>query len=471
MGASASKSAAMRTPPARFVAKQLPRRNEDVVEEFKKAKHTIQGINKAKEHVNTTPQPYVEVGFNDESTMNLDNHAPKWYMNAFLELADNLKEDQVIVTGNLPFAWERDKFEPYALVRNRIDDEDSDWLLSPETKNQPLDVLIEQTKLERQALEDILATVEIPRRQFRNYQGKLHKAVEDGNQFLTDRKAKIEEAREDELLRDIGYTDEEIADDRQYRTIRPRGVKTLDQLGVSIREKRRADRAKQHDDMAMMLEQRKNEAIEAGDYVPDEEDLGYEVEKLKMQSGSSRYVKARINKEKRVFSNDIGANQYTMSRVSWWANRKRDIPHGPDHIPDATVYNERLSMTEEQTTKDIEEAKEYSKAVNAAQGNKTWQDPQDEYNVMMRAIRENKDREDQMKMQLEKAQASIKSPGPGRKTRITGFPEELSGGSGAAWLSGEDFSHERLKHRNREPAPPPNQEQPGDKDGEGPKKE
>lgn len=415
MGATSSKP--VRTAPARFVAKQLPRAQGDVLEEFRKAQHTLQGINKSKEHVNVQPEPYLEIKTDVSSTQQTDLIAPRWYINAWMEMVDNAREDRTVITGNTPVSWERDKFEPYDLVRNRIDDEDLDWLLSDDVRNQPLEVLVGQTKLERQVLEDILATVEAPRRQFRNYQGKLHKAIDDPNTFLKERKEKIQSSREDELLRDIGYTDEEVQDDRQYRTSRSRGVKTLDQLGASIREKKRQDRADQHGEMQAMLEQRRMDMIEAGTYTPSHEELDRDADQLSFV-GDGNY-KAKVNKAKDVYKLDMGHNRIAMSKMNWWMNRRRDTPHGPDKIEGVPTFNERFTQTCDQLQQDMEEASAYSKSLHQAQGAKNWHDPRGEYDAVLEAVRDYQQEKDK---EAQSGSGALYPPPP-RKAPLKSRPE------------------------------------------------
>lgn len=384
MGATASKP--VRTAPARYVAKQLPRPQGDVLEEFRKAQHTLVGINKTKEHVTTQPEPYIETKISGETTQQTDLIAPRWYINAWMEMVDNAREDRTVITGNLPVSWDRDKYEPYDLVRNRIDDEDLDWLLSPEARALPMDQLVGQTKLERQVLEDILATVEAPRRQYRNYKGKLHKAIEDPNTFLKDRKEKMAASREDELLREIGYSDEELASDRQYRTQRSRGVKTLDQLGVSLREKKRADRVTQHGEMNDMLEQRRQDMIEAGTYQPTEDELDRDPEQISFVGEGS--YKAKYNKTKEMYKYDQGRNRVALSKMHWWVNRRREIQPNADKIGNVPTYNEKLTMQADQMQQQLEDAAAYSRSLHQAQGGKRWADPRAEFDSVMQAVRD-----------------------------------------------------------------------------------
>jgi hypothetical protein len=385
MGAAQSKA---RQPPARYVAKQLARAPKEIETEFKKAKHTIQGINKMTERVTTTPQPYVEKAHSADATQQQDTSAPRWYLNSWMELMDNRRQDRLIITGNLPASWERDRFEPYTLVRNRIDDEDLDWLLSA-GKQLPMDDLVHQTKLERQTLEDILATVELPRRQYRNYQGKLHKAIDDPNTYLADRKARMEESREDELLRQIGYTDEELKDDKQYRTTRSRGVKTLDELGVSVRANKRLERVTLHDDMTNLLEQRKIAELEAGTYEPSDEELR-RPEEVGVPRG--QLFKARTNQVKELYKMDrkTAGTEDKLRKIAWWTDRRKDIVKSPDHFPDAPVYNERLSASETEAKSQLDRSALLSQQLAMAQGAKGYFDPRSQYQEMLEIMRAQK---------------------------------------------------------------------------------
>eukprot|EP00672_Neobodo_designis_P025996 CAMPEP_0174851700 /NCGR_PEP_ID=MMETSP1114-20130205/23425_1 /TAXON_ID=312471 /ORGANISM="Neobodo designis, Strain CCAP 1951/1" /LENGTH=488 /DNA_ID=CAMNT_0016086251 /DNA_START=59 /DNA_END=1525 /DNA_ORIENTATION=+ len=386
MGATQSK---VRSPPARYVAKQLPRAPKDIEEEFKKAKHTMKGINKLTERVSTTPQPSVEKRFEEGATENPDTAAPRWYLNSWMELMDNRRQDRLIITGNLPASWERDRFEPYSLVKNRIDDEDLDWLLSA-GKDLPMDDLIGQTKLEREPLEDILATVELPRRQYRNYQGKLHKAIDDPNTFLADRKARLEENREDELLKQIGYSDKEVSDDRQYRTERSRGVKTLDALGVSVRANRRLERAALHDDMQQLLEKRKIDELESGTYEPTEEDLA-RPDEVGVPRG--QMYKARSKYEKDMYKLDMKHDHMNdkLYKIAWWGDRRRAIPGPRDHRPDAPQYNSKVSSAEDELDKSMDRSALMTQHMAMAAGAKGFFDPRSQYQEMLDLMRAQKD--------------------------------------------------------------------------------
>lgn len=387
MGNPMSKTA--RTPPARFIAKQLPRPALDVAEDFKKAKHTIEGINRETEKVITTPQPYVETKRDAESTNVPDHAAPRWYLNTWMEMMDNTRQDRVIISGNLPISWERDRFEPYSLVRNRIDDEDLDWLLGPEAQAMKKEDLVEHTKLELSALEDILATVEAPRRQFRNYQGKLHKSIDDPNQFLTDRKKRVEENREDELLRSIGMSEDEINDDKQYREKRSRGVKALDDLGVTLRAKKRSQRLAHFDDMQSLIEARNKIEIESGQKTEITEN---DIKRDDNVKPSGQFVfrnnrRLRANHRKQ-FAMDLVGSPEEQARIQWWQDRRREIPHGPDVIHDADVYAEHLTQTEDQLQREVSRTADVSKGFAAAQGAKGYFDPRLQYEEMIKMMRE-----------------------------------------------------------------------------------
>jgi hypothetical protein len=385
MGATQSK--ASRTAPARFVAKSLPRAPKDIQDEFTKAQHTLTGVNNRTEKVANTPQPYVEVGLTNSTTTTTEQATPKWQLNTWMEMMDNVKESKIVITGNLPNSWERDRSEPYSLIRNRIDAEDMDWLMH-EGKSLPIEQLVEQTKLERETLEDILATVEPPRRQFRNYQGKLHKTIEDPNTYLADRKKRISENREVELLKNIGYSDEEMVKEEQYNTNRSRGVKTLDQLGASIQSKKRRDRAAAHDDMELLLEQRKIAEIEDGTYEVTKEEAMARPAEVPGVNKKQQYV-ARQNPTTNIYRLDakVGTDGHNWNKMAWWAERRKTIPYGPDHTPDAPVYNERLEQTEESAKDEMDRSAVIAKQMAQAQGAKGFFDPRKQYGDMLDIMR------------------------------------------------------------------------------------
>jgi hypothetical protein len=377
-----------RTAPARYVAKQLPRAPQDVEEEFAKAKLTIQGINRMKERINTSPQPYIETKAASQGTKLTDMAAPRWYMNTWMELMDNTRKDRHIVSAQFPLAWNRDHNEPYSLVRNRIDDEDLDWLLT-EGKKMPIEELVKHTKLEREVLEDIIGTIEAPRKQYRNYQGKLHRAIEDTNTFMADRSKRMEESRNEELLRQIGYSDEELDDEKQYMTTRSRGVKTLDDLGASIRRKKRLDRFAQANDMEILLEERRLQAIEAGTYEPTEQDL-QRPEHAGMPKGS--YYKSRFSSHKNMLRLDMSHSKRdaeTREKITDWLEARKKIEYGKDKFPDdMPVYNEILSQSETDAKASLEINAARAQVMARAQGQKRWSDPRQQYDTMLKIMRE-----------------------------------------------------------------------------------
>ena len=388
----AAKSKPMREAPARFIAKQAPLKKETKPAEelFKKPEYTMHGINQRKDNVNTEPLMYVELEKDGNSTELTDHAAPRWYLNTFMELVDNAREDRTIISGNLPASWERDKNEPYALVRGRIDEEDLDWVLHTEQRNRPLDELLTHTKLDRQTLEDILATVELPRVQYRNYQGKLHKAVEDTESFLENRKRQMADARENEMLKDIGYSNEEIADDAQYRTKRSRGVRALDDLGVSLREKKRMDRAFERTDMERMLERRRIHEIEAGTYKVTEEDMQRD-EKVALPSRWRGQMAMRSHAQRNMYRLDIGKDKEASDKIDWWLDRTRRIKRGTDKIYGVPIYNERLQANEEQQRVQMQEAAEFNFEMGKRQGAKGYIDPRGQYEEMMQLMRKRRD--------------------------------------------------------------------------------
>jgi hypothetical protein len=403
-----------RTAPARYVAKQLPRAPADVEEEFAKAKLTIQGINKMREKVNTTPQPYVETKSAEDGTPLTDMSAPRWYLNTWMELMDNTRQDRAIISGALPTAWNRDHNEPYSLVRNRIDDEDLDWLLS-EGKKMPIEQLLSHTKLERESLEDILATVEAPKKQYRNYQGKIHRAIENTNTFMQDRQKRMEENRNEELLKQIGYSDEELEDEKQYMTNRSRGVKTLDDLGVSIRRKKRLDRFAQHNDMEILLEERRLQAIEAGTYEPTEEEL------QRPEAGSAgrvkgAYYKARFTTQKNVLRLDLShseKDQQTREKISDWLEARKHVEYGKDKFPEEHTpeYHEALSTTEEAAKVQLDANAARGQVMAHAGGMKRWADPRQQYDTMLKIMRESNQSRDGVTAEVEQQQRDISAAG------------------------------------------------------------
>lgn len=386
MGASAAKPA--REAPVRYVAKKMPRLDKTPVEkQFTKPHLTAQGINTRTDDVNTEPLMYVETSKDANSTELTDHVAPRWYLNSYLEMMDNVRTDNAIITGNLPLSWERDKHEPYALVRGRIDDEDLRWVLAPEQRKKGIDELLGSTKLERHVLQDILDTVELPRTQYRNYKGKLHKSIDDANTHMAARKTQIEKAREAEVLRQIGYSEEEVQKDEQYLTNRPRGVRTLDDLGVSDREKRRQKRAAEMNELEDMLEDRRIEQLERGEATLTEEEVRAKPEVLQMQG---KHRNTQRNNYKRMYAADIGKDEVNQAKFVWWLDRTRRIKRAVDKIHGVPIYNERLSANEEQTRKQMREAAEFNFSVSQAQGAKGFTDPRGHYDQFMEIMRDNK---------------------------------------------------------------------------------
>lgn len=390
MGASASKS--VREAPVRYAAKQLPRLDSVPIEQkFKKPQLTAQGINRRQDDVNTEPLMYVETARDGTSTEVTDHTAPRWYLNTYMEMLDNVRTDQIIISGNLPISWERDKFEPYALVQGRIDDEDLQWVLDPEQRKKGVDALVESTKLSREVLQDILDTVEVPRVQYRNYKGKLHKSIEDSNVYATARKKQVERARELEILREIGYSDEEMEREDQYLTQRTRGVKALDSLGASRREKKRLERSCEASDMEDMLEERKIEMLEQGKYELTDEDIYDKPGLLSMRP--KHHASYRKGGGRKVYAGDFGKRETDYAKFHWWLDRSRRVKRAVDSIHGVPIYNERLSANEEQNRKQMKEAAEFNFAVSRAQGAKGFTDPRGHYDQFMEMIRQNHEEE------------------------------------------------------------------------------
>jgi hypothetical protein len=391
MGLAAAKPA--REAPVRYVAKQMPKLDRIPVEQqFKKPQYTAQGINTRTDDVNTEPLMYVETSKDASSTELTDHAAPRWYLNSYLEMADNVRTDQAIITGNLPLSWERDKHEPYALVRGRIDDEDLRWVLAPEQRKKGVDELVGFTKLERNVLQDILDTVELPRTQYRNYRGKLHKSIEDANTHMTARKTQMEKAREAEILRQIGYSEEEVQREEQYLTNRPRGVRTLDDLGASDREKKRRKRAAEASELEDMLEDRRIEQLERGEASVTAEEVAEKPETLPMRG---KHYGIQKNIYKRMYAADMGKDERNQAKFVWWLDRTRRIKRAVDTIHGVPVYNERLSANEEQTRKQMREAAEFNFSMSQAQGAKGFTDPRGHYDQFMEIMRHNKEESQQ----------------------------------------------------------------------------
>lgn len=385
----AVKSKPMREAPVRYVAKQLPKVDKRPMElQFKKPEYSKQGINRNEDDVNTEPLMYVETAKDGSNTELTDHVAPRWYLNTYLEMMDNQREERVIISGNLPLSWERDKYEPYSLVRGRIDEEDLDWVLSAEARKMPMDELVQHTKLDREALQDLLDTVESPRNQFRNYKGKLHKAVENANEHLAARKVQIEKAREAEVLRSIGYSEEDVAKESQYLTNRSRGVKTLDELGASIRSKKRSERAGQQDEMERMLEERRIEMIEAGTYPVTEEEATERPERLGVKVHP---MKIRTSTLKNTYRADMNKDDRNMAKVQWWLDRTRRIRRGKDTIHGAPIYNDRLATNDSQTRDQMRQAAEFNFSMGQAQGAKGFTDPRGHFDDFMKIMSDNKE--------------------------------------------------------------------------------
>jgi hypothetical protein len=387
MGAATSKP--MREAPVRYVAKQLPKVDKKPMEiQFKKPEYSKLGINKREDDVNTEPLMYVETAKDGSNTELTDHVAPRWYLNTYLEMMDNQREERVIISGNLPLSWERDKYEPYSLVRGRIDEEDLDWVLSSEARKMPMDELLQHTKLDRESLQDLLDTVEAPRKQFRNYKGKLHKAVESANEHLAARKVQIEKAREAEVLRSIGYSEEDVAKESQYLTNRSRGVKTLDELGVSIRSKKRSERANQQDEMERMLEERRINMIESGTYEPTAEEIGDRPERLDVKVHP---MKIRTSTHKNMYRADMNKDDRNMAKVQWWLDRTRRVRRGKDTIHGVPIYNDRLATNDAQTRDQMREAAEFNFSMGQAQGAKGFTDPRGHFDDFMKIMSDNKE--------------------------------------------------------------------------------
>lgn len=391
MGASATKG--VREAPVRYVARQLPRLESTPIEQqFKKPNFTAQGINTRREDVNTEPQMYVETSQESSSTEVTDHTAPRWYLNTYMEMVDNLRTDQVIISGNLPMSWERDKFEPYSLVQGRIDDEDLKWVLDPEQRKKGVEGLVEHTKLPREVLQDILDTVELPRVQYRNYKGKLHKSIENSNTYMEARKQQLEKARESEILRQIGYTEEEVEREEQYLTNRTRGVKALDSLGASQREKRRMERAVETSELEDMLEERRVEQLERGEYHLTERDIHEKPDKLSLRPKFQ--TSFRSGGGKKMYAGDFGKDKNDYAKFHWWLDRSRRVKRAVDTIHGVPIYNERLSANEEQNRKQMEEAAAFNFSLSMSQGAKGFTDPRGHYDQFIEMVREHKKEED-----------------------------------------------------------------------------
>jgi hypothetical protein len=347
MGVQSSKPA--RAAPVRYVARVLPRHTtvEDI---FKKKDFTAKGINDNTENINTEPTYYTETERDENSTQVTESVTPRWYLNTFMEMMDGARQDRVIITGNLPIAWERDKFEPYALVRNRVDEEDLKWILSAENKKIPLEQLRESTKLESHVLQDILDSVELPRQQFRNYKGKLTKAIPDSNEFLAARKDQAQRSKELEKLKAIGYSPEEIAKDEQYLTNRSRGVKTLDELGVSHRSKQTSARVKQAEEMEQLLEERRVQEHESGRSTVTKEMLEKPADFADRRPANRFEKRDRSDSDRALMyarKAQVKGN-YNLAKIHWWLESSRRISRASDKIHGVPTHNKNLQMDKRQ---------------------------------------------------------------------------------------------------------------------------
>lgn len=379
----------------RYVAKQLPRLDSVPIEQqFKKPNFTAQGINQRRENVNTEPLMYVETAQEGGSTTTevTDHTAPRWYLNTYMEMLDNVRTDQTIITGNLPMSWQRDKFEPYALVQGRIDDEDLKWVLAPEQRKKGTDGLLEHTKLSREVLQDILDTVELPRVQYRNYKGKLHKSIENANTHMEARRKQLEKSREAEVLREIGYSEEEMAREEQYINTRTRGVTALDQLGASKREKTRLERSTAMSDLEDMIEERRVEQLEKGTYKLTETDITEKPQKLSLKP--KYQTSYRRGGGRKMYAGDFGKDKNDYEKFHWWLDRSRRVKRAVDSIHGVPIYNERLSANEEQNRRQMKEAAEFNFSMSLAQGAKGFTDPRGHYDQFIDMVRKNKEEEE-----------------------------------------------------------------------------
>lgn len=387
MGVSSAKP--IREAPVRYVARRMPRNDKTPAElQFKKPSFTAQGINTRQDDVNTEPLMYVETSKDASSTELTDHAAPRWYLNTYMEMMDNVRVNQSVISGNLPMAWERDKHEPYSLVRGRIDDEDLRWVLAPEQRKMNVEELVRHTKLDRNVLQDLLDTVEVPRVQYRNYKGKLHRSIEDVNTFTAARQSQLLKARESETLRRIGYSEEEIERDGQYLTDRPRGVKALDDIGASRREKTRQTRAAAASELEEMLEDHRREQLESGTANFTEEELLERPERLRTKA---RYADVRAGSYKRMYAADMNKDTANQQRLVWWLDRRRRIQRASDTIHGVPLYNDRLAANEEQTRRQMQEAADFNYTMGQAQGAKGFVDPRNHFDDLLNIMRKNKE--------------------------------------------------------------------------------
>lgn len=391
MGVPASKPA--RAAPVRYVARVLPKHTtvEDI---FKKQVFSAKGINNNTEEINTVPTYYTETERDANSTQVPEQVSPRWYLNTFMEMMDGTRQERVIITGNLPIAWERDKFEPYALVRNRIDDDDAKWLLSEENKKVPLEQLRESTKLEAQVVQDILDSVELPRMQYRNHKGKLTKAVPDANEFMVARKAQAMRSKEAEKLKAIGYSAEEIASDEQYLTKRSRGVKTLDDLGVSHRHAKTTARVRQTAEMEELLEARRIKELESGRTEISPETVAHHLKSdkrtLSKEFLSPIKLREPPRQEKRIMFGMDGKHvksDVNLAKIHWWLEQSRRISRAQDKIHGVQTHNKNMQMNQEQFDQHTLEAVD---RLMAARMGEAGPDPRSDMDLqikMMRATR------------------------------------------------------------------------------------
>jgi len=350
MGQAAGKAGVRKTP-VRYVAKPVYRSPEEIEAELTRSTTTLKSLNASKDAKQGAsqqgPQPWIDERGKKNWMESGARSAPKWWLNTYMELMDNSKEDRIIVSGALPAAWERDKHEPYSLVRNRIDTVDLKWLLE-EGRNMPLDELVQHSKLDKAALQNILETVEMPKRQFRNYKGKMVKSVDDTNEHLAQRKEEIKKARELELLRRIGYSDEELAREDQYITNRSRGVAMLDDLGASVKDKQRRER---RDQAQISIEEKSRQriaAIERGEYVPTPQELQTRQNHQKMftEKADGRFRQlSRRNEGIEAYTRELGGND--GQGVDNWLESRRKHDYGPNRHVGVPAYRGELSAPRE----------------------------------------------------------------------------------------------------------------------------
>ncbi|RNE97376.1 putative dynein heavy chain [Trypanosoma rangeli] len=218
--------------------------------------------------------------------------------------------------------------------------------------------------------------------QYRNYKGKLHETVEDANTHIVARREQLERAREEEILSKIGYSEEEVLQEEQYLNNRTRGVKSLDALGASLREKKRMERAAQANEMEDLLEERRTQELEAGVADFTEEEL---LEKPEVLGIKPKPYGTRRQVYKQVYAADFGKGDRNQAKFQWWLDRTRRIKRAVNGIHGAPVYNERLSVNEEQTRKQMREAAEFNFALSQTQGAKGFKDPRGHYNEFVSA--------------------------------------------------------------------------------------